>query len=486
MGVSESDSKRYVTRRIMKINKITIALASLSLMLATACSQDHDLGSAMSEAQLIKSVSLSTGNTVKLAVGMTKQVITTITPTDAANPNLVWTSYNPEIATVENNGTIHGISQGQATLTVRQEGNLGALETVIVTVKPMVESLRLDPVSIYEGTSVVASAVLTPANAYDVFSWEIQDASIATMKGDTIVGLKPGETTIKLTTTDGSNLTAEARLTVKKVVPVTGIELYAPGYDLNIGESAKIDCSLIPADATADLLTWQSSDESILKVNNQGIVTGVGYGTATVTAVANSGVTRTIDITVGEGTINQDFTQGPGKWYLGQSGSQYTYDENGLVITMQSGSKWRGDFCWGSSTNPTTVNVGTYRYLAFKMTRPGAYAINSNTNGTIVLDTSKGRYQQKSGNGNNRYSILGYEGHEADASMNDPQVIYFDLQEGFGNTPYYFSTTATEGSLTTFKLLVADIPASFSQQYTMYWVHTFKTLDELKAYSAKH
>ena len=130
--------------------------------------------------------------------------------------------------------------------------------------------------------------------------------------------------------------------------------------------------------------------------------------------------------------------------------------------------------------------MGTYRYLAFKMTRPGAYVLNTNSKGTIVLDTFKGRYQQKSGNGNNRYSILNYEGNETAAAMDEPQVIYFDLQSGFGNTPYYFAKDKTEGGLTTFKLLVADIPSTYDRTYTLYWVHAFKTLDELKAYAAKH
>ena len=70
--------------------------------------------------------------------------------------------------------------------------------------------------------------------------------------------------------------------------------------------------------------------------------------------------------------------------------------------------------------------------------------------------------------------------------MDEPQVIYFDLQSGFGNTPYYFAKDKTEGGLTTFKLLVADIPSTYGRTYTLYWVHAFKTLDELKAYAAKH
>lgn len=477
---------------IMKHNQLNISYAKaacaaiVTLSLLASCGQDHDLGAQMSEAQLINSVELSESGTIKLAVGMTKQITATSSPDNATFKDLVWTSYNTDVATADNNGTLTGIAPGQATVQIRQDGNLGSLATLQVNVMPVATALGVEKLSLYEGTTKALAAQLTPTDAYDVLSWKVADASIATIQGDSVVGLTPGTTTITATTTDGSNLTATAELEVKKVVPVTGIALEAPGYDLNVGESAQIGCSLIPADATADLLTWTSSNESIATVNNQGVVTAQSYGTTTITATSSNGVSKSIDITVGEGTINQDFTTGIGKWYLGQSGSSYQYGSNGLVVTMQSGSKWRGDFNLGSNINPVTLNVGTYRYLAFKMTRPGAYVLNTNGKGTIVLDTSKGRYQQKSGNGNNRYSILNYEGNEAAAAMDEPQVIYFDLQSGFGNTPYYFAKDKTEGGLTTFKLLVADIPSTYGRTYTLYWVHAFKTLDELKAYAAKH
>jgi uncharacterized protein YjdB len=474
----------YINKNIMRAKAAFASLMVLGLL--ASCGQDHDLGAQMSEAQLINSVELSESGTIKLAVGMTKQITATSSPDNATFKDLVWTSYNTDVATADNNGTLTGIAPGQATVQIRQDGNLGSLATLQINVMPVATALSMEKISLYEGTTKALAAQLTPTDAYDVLSWKIADASIATIKGDSVVGLTPGTTTITATTTDGSNLTATAELEVKKVVPVTGIALEAPGYDLNVGESSQIGCSLIPADATADLLTWTSSDESVATVNAQGVVTALKYGTTTITATSSNGVSKLIDITVGEGTINQDFTTGIGKWYLGQSGSSYQYGSNGLVVTMQSGSKWRGDFNLGSNINPVTINVGTYRYLAFKMTRPGAYVLNTNGKGTIVLDTSKGRYQQKSGNGNNRYSILNYEGNEAAAAMDEPQVIYFDLQSGFGNTPYYFAKDKTEGGLTTFKLLVADIPSTYDRTYTLYWVHAFKTLDELKAYAAKH
>lgn len=468
----------------------TKALAAMAIVAAasaaTSCSQDQDTGRKLTEAKLISSVTLNPGNELKVAVGMTQQVTATITPADVQYPTLVWTSYNDDIAAVDQDGNITGLAPGQASVHVRQDGNTGDLATVTVNVKARATAVALDDRTMYEGTKAPATATLTPADAYDELDWTIADNSIARMDGDSIVALKPGETTITAKTKDGSNITATGKLTVKKVVQVTGIDLLAPGYDLSIGDVAAITCQLIPADATADLLQWTSSDEAIVSVNSQGQLTAKAYGTATITAKATNGTAKSVDITVGEGTINQDFTKGAGKWYINASHGTYTYDGRGLVVTMKTANKWRGDWCLGSNSNPVQLNVGTYRYLAVKMTRPGAYILSSNNQGTLVLDTNKGRYKQKSGNGNNQYSILGYEGNEASAAMDEPQVVYFDLQAQFGNTPYYYSTTGVDDNkLTTFKLLIADVPTTYANTYTLYWVHTFKTLDELKAFANK-
>lgn len=467
-------------------SKALCACLLLAGALFASCSKDKDTGDPMNEAQLINKVTLSTGNEIKIAVGMTQQVSATIDPTDVQYPTLVWTSYNTDIATVDQSGNITGVGPGQATIHIRQEGNAGDLTTLTVNVKPKATAITLNDRSLYEGTKAPAEAVLTPADAYDNLEWSVADNNVAEIKDDSIVAKQPGTTTITAKTTDDSNLTATAQLTVKKVVPVTGIDLETPGYDLNVGDEANIICHLIPSDATADLLTWTSSNEKVVTVNNQGHLTAKGYGTATITATASNGTSKTTTITVGQGTINQDFTTGAGKWYINANHGTYTYDSNGLVVTMKKGNKWRGDWCLGSNSYGVQLNVGTYRYLAIKMTRPGKYIQNTNGQGTIALDTSKGRYEQKTGNGNNRYSILGYEGKESEAPMDQPEVIYFDLQQEFGTNPYYFSKTGLDATkLTTFKLLIADIPSTYAGTYTLYWVHTFKTLDELKAFANK-
>lgn len=464
----------------MKIKSFMI-LALAGLLLNTSCSQDKDLGGTLSGVSLIKEVQLNCDKNIKLAVGMSKQVTATFSPEVVDDPTLTWTSYNQEIATVDDNGNIQAVKVGNATIDIKQAHCLNTLVSMSIQVKPVATALAMEDFSMYEGTSRQLEATLTPTDAYDVMSWSSSDTEVASIDNEgNISALKPGTVTITATTTDGTNLTASATLTVKKVVPVESLKLTTPGYDLNIGDKGTIKCELVPADATADLLTWISSDESIVTVDSKGEVTGVGYGTAVITATSSNGKSASVNITVGEGTINHDFGKDISPWY-NHNGSTVSYDGTCMTYNMASGGKWRGDLSLASNNNKVKLNVGTYRYFAIKMTRPGGYALNWNGNGTIVLDTQKGRYQQSQGNGNNRYSIWGYD-NPADCPMDEPAVLYFDLQSTFGNAGYTFPTDGLSDELTTFKFVIADIPNSYAGTYKVYWVHTFKTLDELKAF----
>lgn len=462
-----------------------IVFGSLTLF-AVSCSQDQDTGNPMSESQLINEIKFNTGNVIELAVGMSQNIVATYSTENVDYPSLVWTSSNPDIATSDNDGNIAGVSVGNTIVSISQYGNLVSLANLAVQVKPVATAITLDEVSVYEGSKVKLSASLTPVDSYSKLSWSVADESVAKIDGDSLIALVPGETTVMASTIDGSNLSATAKLTVKDFVPITDFNLIGFGYDLNIGDKGKIDCALVPEDATADLLTWTSNDESIATVDGNGVVTGVGYGKAVITASSSTGISKTMDVTVGEGTINQNFADGIGKWYIDQSGASYTLDGTCITVQMQSGSKWRGDLAIASNNNPLTINAGVYRYFAIKMTRPGKYAAGSNSNGTIFLDTNHGRYMQSTGNGNSMYSILNYEGNESAAPMDQPQVLYYDMQQPFGNNNYYWPINAVESSVTTFKLGIADVPSTYSGTYNVYWVHCFKTLDELKAFAANN
>lgn len=468
----------------MKIKSLTI-LALAGLLLTTSCGPDKDLGGLLSESQMITDLQLDCEQNLQLAVGMTKKVSATYSPDNAEDPQLVWESYNKDIATVDNEGLIQAIKVGSATVSIKQNKCLGTLASLNVQVKPVAENIAVEDFAMYEGTSRQLTAVLTPTDAYNVLTWTSSNTDVATVDEEgNINALVPGTTTVTATTTDGTNLSASATVTVKKVVPVESLKLTLPGFDLNIGEKATVKCELIPADATSDLLTWTSSNEGIAIVNGKGEVTGQGYGTTTITATSANGKTASVEITVGEGAYNQDFGSSQGKWYV-KDGATVAFDGTCMTYNMVSvNGKYWGDLGlvsqYDGHPGKIAVNVGTYRYIAVKMTRPGEYRENNNGAGTLFLDTSKGRYEQQHGNGNNRYKIWGYD-KPADCPMDEPAVVYFDLQSTFGKNGYKFPTDKTE-ELNIFKFVWADVPSKYNPVYKVYWVHTFKTLDELKAF----
>ncbi|MBR3074422.1 MAG: Ig-like domain-containing protein, partial [Bacteroidales bacterium] len=83
-----------------------------------------------------------------------------------------------------------------------------------------------------------------------------------------------------------------------EVVPVSCISVPA-AMDLYLGKTETITATVLPADATYGNLTWTSSDESVVKVDNSGQVTAVSVGRATITVYsADASKTAECEVTV--------------------------------------------------------------------------------------------------------------------------------------------------------------------------------------------
>ena len=130
-----------------------------------------------------------------------------------------------------------------------------------------------------------------------------------------------------------------------------------------------------------------------------------------------------------------------------------------------------------------TLNISEYRYFAVKMRFPTALVAGSNSNGCIKLEmfdnprTIGPNFTGGGTNANNRYAIWGGDAITPDS----PNVLYFDLQAGYdGVNP---TTWTTPFNLTQFKFVIADYPVAASWLYDIYWVRTFKTLEELTAFA---
>ena len=124
----------------------------------------------------------------------------------------------------------------------------------------------------------------------------------------------------------GANYTSNAldKVSFSGSVPCTGIEFEESSYSLTDYTPVTIEYTLTPADTT-DTLTWSSSDDDVVTIEN-GIITAVGLGSATITATCG---TQTATATV---SVSLAYVP---KYELGMYNhtNNSTYVSNGSSVT---------------------------------------------------------------------------------------------------------------------------------------------------------
>lgn len=250
-----------------------------------------------SKASLSKNVSVidvdinKTSTTLNLGSSEKLEVI--IFPKDATNQNVTWKSSDTNIVSVSSNGTIRGMKEGTATITVAtSDGSKKArIKVKVVVPKQSVTGIQLqkDIVELSIGASEKLVAIISPKNATNqAVTWKSSDDNIAFVDSNgVIIAKKTGEAIVTVTTNDGK-LTAKATIKVKPVA-VTGISLNKASMNLFIGSTEKLVATISPSNATNQNITWKSSDTSIASVSTVGNVKGNKQGTATITATTEDG-----------------------------------------------------------------------------------------------------------------------------------------------------------------------------------------------------
>ncbi len=239
-------------------------------------------------------------SSVELKVGEEISLIETIYPENATDKSVNWTSSNPAIATVDDNGHVTALALGETIVSVTC-GSVSAICKVTV-VPTLVSSITLDPTSaeIEVGESFELTATVLPDDATDkTVVWNSTNSDIATVNSNgKVTGISPGEVNITATCDDVS---AICKVTVfipePPVIPAAGINLNPSSAELEVAQSLTLIATVIPEDATDKTVTWTSSDSNIASVDQNGNVTALALGTATITASCGE-VSATCAITV--------------------------------------------------------------------------------------------------------------------------------------------------------------------------------------------
>ena len=273
-----------------------LSRASIGMLAAcmtlTACDKDQEFTPAMPEAKLINGITFKVSENLPLAIGMDSTIVFAIdAPEELEDRSIIWKSTDETVAKVSQQGTITGIAEGTAIISVtpaiafRSIPPLAAGAAVPRQIIKATDMTLVNPKEgedIYETDRIQLEASILPANhTYSYLTWASSNPSIATVSENGLVNcLTPGKAIITAYTHDRSGVSASYELNIKEYIPVESVSISALTEPLCISRGpVQLDVAYTPANATTGSVDWTSSDENIATVD-LGVVTPKGFGTA--------------------------------------------------------------------------------------------------------------------------------------------------------------------------------------------------------------
>ena len=216
---------------------------------------------------------------------------------------IAWTSSSSSVATVNSNGLVTAVGVGTVSITATSETKSGSAPLTVSVVPVETVAVTLASSSIYVGQTTQASAVTKDASgntlAGRTIAWTSSSSSVATVNSNGLV-TAVGVGTVSITATSETK-SGSASLTVS-VVPVETVAVTLASSSIYVGQSTQ--ASAILKDASGNTLVgrtiaWTSSSSSVATVNSNGLVTAVGFGSASVVA-SSDGKIGSADVSVPE------------------------------------------------------------------------------------------------------------------------------------------------------------------------------------------
>lgn len=302
--------------------------------------------------------------TLTMTEGDCMTIIATISPSNATNRNLRWSSSDEMVASVAD-GKVTAHRAGKAVIVVSTEDG-GLTANCQVTVKSNVVnvenvSLSKTELTLTEGEIATLTAVVSPSNATNKnVRWVSSNAAVASVEGGKVTALKVGSATIMVTTEDGGK-TANCQVSVNpKIVNVESVSLDRTELTLTEGESTTLTAVVFPSNATDRNVRWSSSDATVASVVN-GKVTALKAGSTIVTVTTeDGGRTASCRVTVKSKVVNVESVS------LNKSSVAIIAGESvTLVVTVSPSNATNKNVSWHSS-DESVATVSNGRVTALK------------------------------------------------------------------------------------------------------------------------
>ena len=279
-----------------------------------------------SGANMVQSVSLDK-ESISLRSGESVQLTAVITPSDASNQTLSWSSSNTNVAWIDGNGiVVGGREKGKAVITAMSSNGKYATCTVSNTAQDVPAqtvkigskyfsagtsqyTIRTTGTGIMGGDTFELEAVLDPKYTTDTLEWTTSESSVVSLVS---LNGKKHTCTVRANKNGSATITVEAKgedgtvhakgtvtLTLDMTIPVQSVLVNPYALVYYEGETQQLRAIIYPDDATNKQVTWSSSNPKVATVSSDGMVQCVMEGKAVITATTkDGGKTAACDVTV--------------------------------------------------------------------------------------------------------------------------------------------------------------------------------------------
>ena len=367
-------------------------------------------------------------SSLTVKVGSSATVVAVIKPDNATNKELIWTSSDPTIATVDNNGKVTGVKEGTVIITAKTPDGKVKSTCVVNVVNDTIPATNIivnpTSTSIKIGSSEQLLVTIEPENTTerDLIFTSSNNGIVTVDDNGKITGVGIGTAIITITTPDG-RISTTCTVTVEPIA-VEEIILNTNNLTVKVGNTEQLNAEIVPGNATNQELVWISSDPTVATVDNSGKVTGVSEGTVTITVQTPDGqIKTTCTVTVEDDEIMFIYESDEDN-YIDLYNQFPTKDEVGKVFT---GDKYTHDFRLKLNKNANGV-----RYVITIKKQTGSDMANSwakiylEADGTGVSNCFRSNGRVKTYNEYDDYS-----GDSEEKVLFEGVISYEEAQRGY-------------------------------------------------------
>ena len=267
--------------------------------------------------------------TAKMTIDNSIKLTATVSPSNATDKKVTWTSSNTKVATVDSTGKV--IAKGTGTAKITAKTSNGKTASCSITVEKYVVNLNIsksgDVIGIFTPT-IISEYHATIANAPKTIKWTSSDENIAIVEGikgnplgknskmdqmegvtydyAVVVGRNPGKVTITATSDQGVKVSTTLTVTPDGKEEIEEVKMNETSISLLVTQTRHLNINTKYSTNSNRTITWKSNNPGIASVDANGNVKAVSPGTATIT-VTVKGNTKTVSATckvvVKKGTI---------------------------------------------------------------------------------------------------------------------------------------------------------------------------------------